>query len=734
MPQHAETNTHRRACNLCEAICGLRVEMAGARIISIKGDPDDPHSKGYICPKALALKDLQEDPDRVRQPMRRTATGWQPIGWDEALEEAGRAIARVQTRDGMDALGIYWGNPPTHNHGLILTMNPAFDVLKTRNRFSAASVDQLPQYLVSRLMFGNQLMFPVADVDRTQFWLILGGNPLASNGSVGSGPDMRARIQAILARGGQVVVVDPRTTETAQMATAHHAIRPGGDVWLLLAMLHVITSEGLARAGRAENWTPGLEQTRALVADCTPESVEQVTGLAADSIRQLARGFAGSSSAVAYGRLGVCQTPNATLTHWLISVLNLITGNLDREGGAMFTTPAFDILGLAQLFAAGGRYARWKSRVRGLPEFSDELPAATLADEMLTPGQGQIKAMLLVAGNPVLSTPHGTRLDAAMKDLEYCVAIDHYINASTRHAHLILPPVTVWERSNFEAAVNAVQVRNVARFSAPAFDKPADGKEDWEILAGLVAAVERHRDPWGPLIGRLRHAIVRLLNPDRILDLAIRLGPHGVWRGKPAALSVAKLRDVAQTVDLGPLQPVLPRALKTPDKKVQVMPPLLVQDLQRLLSERVKIVGAKQMSTAVSVPGAGAGLVLIGRRHIRTNNSWMHNFTRLVKGPNACTLLMHPEDAATRHLHHGDTVRLRSRTGSVAVELELTQDIRPGVVSLPHGWGHAKAGVQLRVAVAHAGVSVNDVTDELRVDHLSGNAAVNGVEVEVSSL
>jgi len=713
---------HRRACNLCEAICGLQVEVDQGRIVSIKGDPDDPHSRGFICPKALALKDLQEDPDRIRQPMRRTPDGWEPVGWDEALDEAGRAIAAIQKRHGMDALGIYWGNPPTHNHGLVLTMNPVFDALRTRNRYSAASVDQLPQYLVSRLMFGNQLMFPVPDLDHTQFWLILGGNPLASNGSVGSGPDMRSRLKAIQARGGAVVVVDPRRTETAQLASQHLAIRPGGDVWLLLALLQVITSEQLARPERAEAWSRDLDQVAALVATCTPESVVDATGLEADTIRQLARDFAAAPSAVAYGRLGVCQTPHATLSHWLINLLNLLTGNMDRVGGAMFTTPAFDITGLAKLFAGGGHYARWKSRVRGLPEFSDELPAATLADEMLTPGAGQIKAMLLVAGNPVLSTPNGARLDAAMQQLDYCVAVDFYINESTRHANLILPPVTTWERGNFEAAVNAVQVRNVARYSQAALDAPADSRQDWQILTGLLARVEQHRDAMGWLVGRLRHGVSRVLTPDRLLDIALRLGPHGAWRRAGARLSLGKLRSAQRNVDLGPLQPGLPQALYTADKKVDAVPALMREEIVRLLATR----GAQT--------DAAAGLVLIGRRHVRTNNSWMHNYTRLVKGPSGCTLLMHPEDAAQRGVFHGDMVSLRSRTGAITVELAVSEDMRPGVVSLPHGWGHDKPGTRLRVARDYAGASVNDVTDELLVDRLSGNAAVNGVAVDVMPL
>lgn len=710
------TQIHRRACNLCEAVCGLTVELDGPRIVSIKGDVDDPHSKGYLCPKALALKDLQEDPDRLRQPMRRTAAGWEAVSWSEALDEAGRRIAAIQKRDGKDALGIYWGNPPTHNHGLVLTMAPVFAALGTHNRFSAASADQLPQYLVSRLMFGNMLMFPVADVDRTHFWLILGGNPLASNGSVGAGPDMRGRIAAIRARGGQVVVVDPRRTETAHAASSHHAIRPAGDVWLLLAMLQVIAAEGLARRDAAPAWIRGLEALPALVAGITPESVEDDTGLSAAAIRQLARDFAAAPSAVAYGRVGICQTPHGTLCHWLINLLNIVTGNLDRAGGAMFTTPAFDLLALAKLFAGGGRHARWASRVRGLPEFSDELPSAVMAEEMDTPGPGQIKALLLVGGNPVLSTPNGGRLDAAMDKLEFCVAVDYYINESTRHADLILPPVTVWERPHYEVAVNAVQVRNVARYSSPAFAKPADGREDWEILAGLLARVERHRSVLGAVTGRLRLGLAHLLAPDRMLALALRLGPQR------KRITLETLRQADNTVDLGPLQSRLPQALYTDDKQVHAAPDLLVAELQRVLA---------MQATPASAEAAGP-LVLIGRRQVRSNNSWMHNFTRLVKGPAGCTLHMHPQDAAARVVHHGDTVLLRSRTGSVRVELCLTEDMRPGVVSLPHGWGHGRPGTRTSVANAHAGVSVNDVTDELRVDHLSGNAAFNGLTVEVT--
>lgn len=704
------TTLHRRSCNLCEAVCGLQLRLRGNEIISIKGDPDDPHSRGFICPKALALKDIQEDPDRLRQPMRRTATGWEAIGWDEALAEAAQGLAAVQQRHGRDALAIYWGNPPTHQHGAILAMTPVFDALGTRNRYSAASADQLPQYLVSQQMFGNQLMFPLADIDRSDFVLMLGANPLASNGSISSGPDMPGRIKALKARGGRLVVVDPRRSETAEVASEHLAIKPGGDIWLLLGMLGELYAQDLVRPGRAPQWSEGLEQLPALFSPYTPERVAADCGLPAATIRQLALDFARARRAVAYGRLGVCQSPNGTLTHWLINLLNLLTNRLDEVGGAMFSTPAFDILALARLFAGGGRYARWTSRVRGLPEFSDELPQATLADELLTPGAGQVRAMLLFAGNPVLSTPQGQRLDGAMAKLDFCVAIDFYINESTRHANLILPPLTVLERGNYEAAVNSVQVRNIARWSPPALPVPEGGRTDWQILVALASGVLARRGQVLRALG-LR-ALFGLLPPDRQLDLALRLGPHGAWRGRAAGMSLARLRAANQTVDLGALAPRLPEALGR--RKVQAAPTLFVKAL---------------LALQPPCPATPGSLSLIGRRHLRSNNSWLHNSSRLVKGADRCTLLMHPDDAAARGLVDGTPVHLSSRAGELSAPLQISTEMRPGVVSLPHGWGHVSPFTRLAIAGQHAGVNVNTLTDPMRIDLLCGNAAMNGVEV-----
>jgi anaerobic selenocysteine-containing dehydrogenase len=695
-------------------MCGLVIETDGDRITAIRGDEDDPWSKGYLCPKGVALQDIHHDPNRLRQPVRRTPDGWEPISWQAALDTVAERLVTIQEQHGDDALGIYWGNPPTHSHGLILTMLPFFGMLRTRNRYSAASVDQLPQYLTNTLMFGNQVMFPVADIDRTALWLILGGNPVVSNGSISSAPDMRGRIKAIKARGGRVIVIDPRRTRTADAADEHHFIQPGSDVLLLLALLNVVFDDGLAQLGRGGAFTDGLETVEALVKSYTPERVAEQVGISAESIRQLARNFANAPSAVAYGRLGVSQNPFGAVCHWLINVLNIVTGNFDQPGGAMFTQPAFNLRLLAKLITGGGHYDKWRSRVRNLPEFSDEFPVATLADEMLTPGQGQIRAMLLLAGNPVLTTPNGQRLATAMGALNFCVAIDFYINESTRHADIILPPTSPLEHGNYEIGVTPVAVRNIARYSRPVFDAPAGGLDDWQIITELQARIWHKRGGFGRIVGPLWRKALSIFTPDRILDLGLRFGQP--------RMSLKQLKAAKHTLDLGPLQPALPKALYTRGKRINAAPAVLVADMPRV--ER------HFFSTAVDLNGS---LQLIGRRHLRSNNSWMHNSQRLMRGKPRCTLLMHSADATSRSLTDGQMVTVTSAQGSVVLSLEVSDDMMPGVVSIPHGWGHAATDTW-PVARQTPGVSVNDLTNPDAIDAVSGNAAVNGVPIRVLPL
>jgi anaerobic selenocysteine-containing dehydrogenase len=712
---------HYRNCNLCEAICGIEISVQPGERLNIRGDKDDPFSRGYICPKAVALQDIQYDKDRLKHPVRRTPNGWQRIGWEEAFDEVTQNLKRINAKYGRNSIGTYLGNPTVHNYGAMLFAPGFLRSLHTRNRFSATSVDQLAHHLSAYLMFGHQLLLPIPDLDRTKLFLILGANPAVSNGSLMTAPGMNRRLEEIRQRGGKVILIDPRHNETARFVDRHLFIRPGTDVLLLLALLHVVFDEGLTRLRTLASFTNGLETVRNLVADFAPEKVSSITGIDSGQIRVLAREFASADGAVCYGRIGVSTQEFGGVCQWLINVLNTVTGNLDRPGGAMFTLPAFDPITAPEGLAPRGSFARWHSRVRKLPEFAGELPVAALAEEILTEGPGQIKALVTSAGNPVLSTPNGRELDRALASLEFMTAIDFYINETTRHAHVILPPTSSLERGHYDLAFHLLAVRNTTKFS-PAFLAPGDDtRHDWEILLELQT---RMKDD-GMLGGVKRKFVNRFFGPERMLDLALRFGPYGA-RVNPFSrgLTLRKVRKAVHGIDLGPLTSCLPGRLRTSDKRIELAPEVLVKDV-----ERVK---AKFFDTAS--PHANGDLLLIGRRQLRGNNSWMHNSERLVKGKPQCTILMHPADAAHRHLSSGQKVQVRSRVGSIVVPLEVSEEMMPGVVSIPHGWGHDRPGNQLEVAQQHAGASINDLTDNLAIDALCGTAAFNGTSVEVNAM
>ena len=697
---------HHRACHLCEAICGLTIETApdeqgGVQILSIKGDAQDSFSRGHICPKAVALQDIQNDPDRLRQPMRRIGSEWQAIGWDEAFELVAERLSTIQAAHGQNAVAVYQGNPSVHNYGLMTHSNYFLGLLKTRNRFSATSVDQLPHHLTSLQMYGHGLLIPIPDIDHTDFMLILGGNPLASNGSIMTVPDVEKRLKAIQKRGGKLVVVDPRRSETAAIADQHLFIRPGEDAALLLGLLNTLLEENLGRATHLP--VVGLDEVRAAIAPFTAETMAPRCGIDAGAIRQLAREFAAADKAVCYGRMGVSTQAFGTLCQWLVQLINLVTGNLDHEGGVLCTSPAVDLVAAT----SGGSFNRWQSRVSGLPEYGGELPVAALAEEMLTPGEGQVRALVTVAGNPVLSTPNGRQLEQALEGLEFMVSVDLYINETTRYADLILPPTAPLEHDHYDTTFNVFAVRNVTRFNEAVLPKPEGVLHDWEIFIGLAKA----------FAARTGVELKPTMAPQQMIDMGLRFGPYG--DKSEHKLSLAVLRDAPHGIDLGPLKPNLAPRLKTADKQVQAAPALLLGDLSRFAAQ--------------PQPAEGE-LLLIGRRHVRSNNSWMHNYHRLVKGKPRHQLLMHPDDLAARGLDDGQRVQVRSRVGSVEVEVAGSDEVMRGVVSLPHGWGHNRAGVRMAIASAQPGASANDLTDERFLDVLSGNAALNGVPVEVTSL
>lgn len=714
-----KTSTHYSTCVLCEAMCGIKVETNGQQVISIRGDEDDPLSHGYICPKAPALKDLHEDPDRLRQPVRREGTTWHKISWTEALDETAKRIGKIQSTHGQDGMGIYYGNPSVHNLGAMLYLPQFLKTLSTRNRYTPTSADQLPHMFASYLMFGHQLLFPVPDVDHTDFMMILGANPLASNGSLMSAPNIRERLKSIQKRGGQVVVIDPRRTETAGIADEHLFIRPGSDALFLFSILNcILKSEDKTKP--LEPFYVGSETVVKLVKEFPPEVTEPMTQIPAEVVHRLAGQFMSARTAVCYGRVGTSTQPFGAICAWLINLINIVTGNFDRTGGAMFTNPAIDLLD-PRLGAERGSFNSWQSRVRGLPEFGNELPVSTLADEMLVDGPGRIRGMMTFAGNPVLSAPNGTRMDRAFESLEFMVSIDTHINETTRHANIILPPVSPLERDHYDLVFRMLAVRNTVRFSSAVFDPPQGSQHDWQILLQLQNRLERINHGWRPDI-IIRQWMRNRSSPRGLLSLAMLVGKlRYKQRHRTTGPSMKTLLQSPQGIDLGPLTSCLPDRLPAEQKQVDLAPPALVQDVTRLK----KTFYSSEEEVEENL------LVLIGRRDLRSNNSWMHNSSKLMSGKPRCVLFMHPDDAQRFGVSETSNVRVTTRVGSICTPVKLTNDMMPGVVSLPHGFGHDRKGVQLEVARKHAGASINDITDDHRIDELCGNAAFCGIPVEV---
>ncbi len=716
-----------RACHLCEAICGLEMKIEGNNIVSIRGDEADPFSRGHICPKGVAIKDLYEDENRLRQPLKKIIGSnghaeWRTISWDEAFDLAAQKLSEVNLQHGDNAVGFYAGNPSVHNIGTLFSVPSLVRVLKTKNAFSATSVDQLPQQLTSYLMFGHQFMITIPDIDHTDYFLILGGNPVASNGSLMTVPDVTKRLQAIKERGGKVVVIDPRRTETAEIANEHHFIRPSGDAALLMAMINVLKSENLFRISHPEKLT-GLGTALAAIADITPEAAAPVAGIDAATIRRIAREFAHAPSAICYGRLGTTLQSFGTLNQWLVQLMNIVTGNLDRVGGSLPTNPIIPTTGRG---TKPGSYARWHSRVSKLPEAGGELPVAAMAEEILTKGEGQIKALVTTCGNPVLSTPNGRKMDDALASLDFMVSIDIYLNETTRHADLILPPTSHLNHDHYDYVFNAFAVRNVTRFNGAVWPKPADERYDWEIF--------------GELVNRLAAKLGRDSRPatstSNMIEVMLKAGEssHGI--------SFGALKEAEHGIDLGALKPSIYMRLETHDGKINCAPDAIISDVARLKRHLVSASPPEGELPRNAAPvlefgvalRSSAPLTMIGRRHVRSNNSWMHNSHRLIKGKPRDQLMMHPIDLAARGLQDGQVVRISSAIGEVNIAVQATDRLMPGVVSLPHGFGHSRSGTRLGLAHEHAGVSYNDLCDAADIDAVSGNAALNGISVKVIGL
>lgn len=772
-----ETQTHHHTCPLCEACCNLRIETQGREVKSVRGDNEDPFSRGYLCPKGALIGELDADPDRLRRPLLRTGNRFDEISWEDAFGEVERRLSPILAEHGREAAAVYLGNPSAHHMAMGLYSRVLVRALATRHVFSASTVDQMPKQIAVGLVFGQALSVPVPDIDRTMHLVVMGANPIVSNGSFMTAADVRERLRAIRSRGGRIVVIDPKRTRTAEEADEHVFIRPGTDAFLLLAWVHTLFTEGLTAPGRLTDFINGIERLEDWARPFSPEAVAPICGIEPTEIRRLLRDMAAAPSAAIYGRIGTCTQEFGTAASWLVDAINALTGNLDRAGGAMFPKAA---AGAGNTMGASGRgrglkLGRFRSRVRGAPEALGELPAACLAEEIDTEGEGRIRALFTIAGNPVLSTPNGRRLRAALPKLDLMVSLDIYRNETTRHADIILPGLGALEQSHYPIAFTQLAVRNFARYSPAVFPPPEGAMEDWRILLRL-AAIASGQGPnadidafddlvceqllekalgseHSPIHGRdpieIRGLLSARRGPERLLDLQLRTGPYGDAFGARDGLTLAELAANPHAVDLGPLLPRLPEALRTPSGRIELAPPELKAEVERLAA-RLEICGGNGAASAASGPTrvAGAqpsqatesgsdptfqpGMVLIGRRDLRSNNSWMHNVPGLVSGRDRCTLQIHPDDATRLGLDDGARARIRSRVGEVVARIETTTALMPGVASLPHGFGHDDASAGLSVAGAHAGVCSNDLTDESVTDPLSGNAILCGIPIEIT--
>ena len=751
MPDTTRTREALRICPLCEATCGLVLtvtDTAGeaAAVTAARGDKEDVFSHGFICPKGAAFPALDADPDRLRTPLVRRDGELREATWPEAFDAVAAGIRPVVEAHGADAVAVVLGNPNVHTMAGALYPPVLLSALRTRSLFTASTVDQMPKHVSSGLLFGDAGAIPVPDLDHTDHLLLIGANPLESNGSLCTAPDFPGKLKAIRARGGTLTVVDPRRTRTARLADRHVAIRPGTDALLLAAMAHTLFAEHLTDLGPLTAHVRDLPELEDALRRFTPEAVAPACDVDAATVRAMARELAAAPTAAVYARLGTCTVPYGSLASWLVDVLNILTGNLDRPGGALFPLSATDRAPRPAGPGRGFQLGRWHSRVGRHPEAKGELPIAALAEEIdtATAEGGPVRAVIAIAANPVLSVPDGARLDKALDSLDFMVSVDPYLNETSRHADVVLPPPPPSQSPHHDFAFNGFAVRNQVRYNRPAVPLEPGRMAESEILARLIlAATGMHgtdpgavdtmvidqtlgkavREPHSPVHGRdPRELAARLTGgtgSERRLDMMLRLGPYGDGFGaRPDGLTLEKVLAHPHGIDLGPLAPRLPQPLKTRSGRIELLPEPLAADLPRLRE---------------ALGHRPAGLVLVGRRHLRSNNSWMHNVPVLTGGSNRCTLHIHPEDAERLGVRDGAEVRVKGAGGEVVAPAEITDGVRPGVVSLPHGWGHDRPGTRLTHASRTPGVNVNQLLDGSLLDPLSGNAVLNGVPVEITA-
>lgn len=726
-----EIRPHQRTCPLCEGMCGIDVSVEGDRVTMVRPNKANVWSKGHICPKGTTLGDLHHDPNRLRVPMIREGTRWREASWEEAFAHAENLARKVREKYGQSAFASFGGNMSGKGFASGRYMLLLYRLARFAQSFSSSSVDQLPKNVSSYLLYGNMWRIPIPDVDRTDLFVILGANPAESKGSIFSHRDVMGAIRGVRARGGKVVVVDPVRTRTAAAADEWVPLRPGSDAAFLLAIVHVLFAEDRVRLGHLAPLISGVETLRDVAAAFPPECVARFCGVDASVIRTLALKIADARAAAIYGRIGTCTQAFGTLASWLVDAIAILTGNLDSPGGSMWSTQVAPHLDLAPPYASGGSVTGKPSRVRGVLAILGQYPASCLAEEIDTPGDGQIHGLMTLGANPVLSVPGSTRLDAALEQLECMISIDIYINETTRHAHVIFPSPSLLEQPHWDIWAWPWALTSGGHYS-PALFEQGDRPPEWHVMARVGAIMGGVDIPdldalddefFGAMCDQAgidRQVAFDALatnGPERILDLCIRSGPFGDRFGaNPAGLTLDDFKAAPDGILLGPAVPLGARAVTTPTGKIELAHPHFLADLPRLKA---------------ALDETDAGLVLVSRRHLRSLNSWMHNLDTLVKGKERCTLQIHSQDAVHLDLATGDSCEVTSQGGTVIAPVEVTDDIMPGVVSLPHGWGHGRRGARLDIARLHVGTNINELSPADMIDTASGNAVLNGIPVTV---
>jgi len=706
-----------RTCHLCEAMCGLAIEVKDNKVIAIEGHKEDIYSQGHICPKGIALKDLHNDPNRLKQPVKKTKDGWQKISWEEAFDTVEQNIKKIRKKYGNDAIGTYTGNPTVHNTGTAITLYDTINAINTKNRHASHSLDSVPVFLVNQMMFGHAMLAPIPDIDHINYMLIIGANPMASNGSFMSTPDIKGKFKAIQKKGGKVVVIDPRKTETADKADEHYFIHPEKDVLLLLAIINELFLRDAIPQSRALSFADHIKELKIMARPYTIGTVAPIVGIHKTQISHIIDDLIAHQNSIAYGRLGVNTQSFGTLCQWLITCINILLGSLDEKGGLMFTLPAIDYV---TLMAHESKMFRYSSRVKSYKEIVGEFPTATIADEILTKGKDQIRGFITIAGNPARSAPNSQLVEKALEDLEFMVAIDMYINETTQYADIILPPAVGLETMHYSFVLHMIATRNTSKFSTAPLTISKEQRYDWQIMGELQRRLFN-----GNFFQGIKSNLLSRIHPKTKLDLALKTGPYGVWGGRflrKNGLSLKRLKRQEGGVELSPLTPVLPKRLFTKTKRIELMPTLFVHEIEKVAALLTPEQNEKYP------------LKLIGRRHLRSNNSWMHNLPVLEGGSRKCTMMIHQNDAENYGIASQETVEVYSAFGAIAIEAEITSDIIPGTISIPHGWGHHGKGVEMETAQRNAGVNINQLMNHDRLDPLSYNMAFNGQPVAIRKI